>query len=82
MAKGCIVCHAHAAFSTERNDMGVGSNSFGPVLTGTKLDAAYMHRWLKDPAAAKGAGVQMPTLGLSDAEIDGLVIFLTTYKEK
>src|ERR1700694_6110154 len=44
MAKGCIVCHVHAAFSNGRNDMGVGSNSFGPVLTGTKLDAAYPHR--------------------------------------
>lgn len=77
MAKGCIVCHQNAAVNDAwKNFSGF---SVGPNLTNLKADPAFLHRWLKDPSAVK-PGTEMPTLGLSDEEIDGLVAFLTKPK--
>jgi cytochrome c oxidase subunit 2 len=75
MAKGCIVCH--------RNDRVFkplpGSMEFSdiPNLTTIKIDAAYLRRWLHDPAAMK-PGTQMPNLNLSDREIEALTAFLVS----
>jgi cytochrome c2 len=76
LAKGCVVCHAHTAFSAERKAAGLGEFVVGPTLTNTPRDAAFLHSWLKDPAAVK-PGTEMPTLGLGEDEINALVKFLS-----
>lgn len=73
--KGCAVCHRHAEVA--------GSGKFGdaysadgpPDLTMRPLDAAFLRRWLKDPAAVRPE-TSMPNLNLSETEIDALVAFL------
>jgi cytochrome c oxidase subunit 2 len=70
-AKGCVTCHHHAAIA--------GSGAFGwedvPDLSAYRPNPEFLRRWLKDPSAVK-AGAQMPTLGLSDQEIEALIAFL------
>src|SRR5262245_22614196 len=71
-AKGCVTCHHHDAVAGS----GIFGGEYGaPDLTAHHLDAAYLRRWLKDPSAVK-PGTEMPTLGLSDEEIEGLIAFL------
>lgn len=77
LAKGCIVCHQYAEVNDARKNF--SDFSVGPNLTNLKADPAYLHRWLKDPSAVK-PGTEMPTLGLSDEEINALVAFLTKPK--
>jgi len=73
-AKGCVTCHHHDAVAGS----GIFGGEYGvPDLTARHLDAAYLRRWLKDPSAVK-PGTEMPTLGLSDEEIEGLIAFLNT----
>ena len=72
-AKGCVTCHHHAGVPGS----GFASGSDIPDLTTYRWDADYLRRWLKDPSAVK-PGTQMPTLGLSDEEIEGLIAFLNT----
>jgi mono/diheme cytochrome c family protein len=74
LAKGCIVCHQNDRISI--GDKGFHQVSVGPNLTNLSIDAEFLRRWLKDPSAVK-PGTEMPTLGLSDEEIDALVGFLT-----
>ena len=76
LAKGCIVCHAHATVSAERRAAGLSDFVVGPTLTNTQRDPAFLHSWLKDPAAVK-PGTEMPTLGLGEDEISALVKFLS-----
>jgi len=71
MAKGCIVCHRHESTADVFK-----SSEVGPNLSNLKIDPDYLRRWLKDPSAIK-PGTFMPTLGLSDSEIELLVAFLT-----
>jgi cytochrome c2 len=71
MAKGCIVCHRHEAIAEA-----YWSAEVGPNLAHLKIDPDYLRRWLKDPSAIR-PGTYMPTLGLSDGEIEALVAFLT-----
>jgi len=74
LAKGCVVCHTHNAVRDERRAF--ADFSIGPNLSYLmKNDPAFLHRWLKDPSAIR-PGTAMPTLGLSDVEIDSLVAFL------
>ncbi len=73
LAKGCIICHQHAAIGEARKDF--AEFSVGPNLTNISAEPAFLKRWLKDPSAVK-PGTEMPTLGLSDDEIDALVTFL------
>ena len=73
LAKGCIVCHTHRAIAEQRQ--GFDDMQIGPNLTHLSADSDFLHRWLKDPSAIK-PGTYMPTLGLSDSEIDSLVAFL------
>ncbi|MCZ7573182.1 MAG: c-type cytochrome [Ardenticatenaceae bacterium] len=74
LAKGCVVCHQHAAVAEARQAL--GSFSVGPVLTNLSADPEFLRRWLKNPVAIRPT-TQMPTLGLSDQEIEALVAFLT-----
>lgn len=69
VAKGCVSCHIRAGVTSDF------STGMGPNLTGLKADPDYLRRWLADPKAVK-PNTQMPTLGLSSAEIDALIAFL------
>jgi len=71
VAKGCIVCHQH-------NDLNVGeyeSIAVGPELTTYSENPDFLHKWLEDPSALKPSAA-MPTLDLSDDEIEALIAFL------
>ncbi len=79
LAKGCIVCHQNRRVQFPQEDffqVGVG-----PDLTNRKLTSEFLHTWLKDPSKVR-PGTQMPTLGLSDQEIDALAVFLTAENGK
>ncbi len=77
VAKGCVVCHNHPAFRTERLAMGAIEFSDVPSLANLKIDPDYLRRWLHDPKALKPT-TWMPNLNLSDDEIDALAAFLKT----
>ncbi len=68
----CITCHALE---------GAGG-TVGPALdgVGSRFDAAYLDRWLRDPAAVK-PGTKMPKLPLDEAQLTELVTFLSSQKE-
>lgn len=74
LAKGCIVCHQNDKVSTAGKDF--VQARVGPNLTNFSIDPEFLRRWLKDPSAVK-PGTEMPTLGLSDEEINALAAFLT-----
>ncbi|MCB1174756.1 MAG: c-type cytochrome [Leptospiraceae bacterium] len=67
----CVACHA----------IGGQGGNVGPALDGvaSRLDAAYLSKWLHDPQAVK-PGTNMPKLSLSEAEIQELVQFLSELK--
>jgi mono/diheme cytochrome c family protein len=72
VSKGCVGCHT-------RNDVDVGAGAtIGPVLTGKRYEAAWLRKFLADPAAnATHSGTfRMPNLGLKQAEIGFLVAFV------
>lgn len=67
----CIACHSlHGK-----------GGVVGPALdrVGSKFDAAYLDRWLRNPQAVK-PGTAMPKLPLTDAERGALVHFLSALK--
>ena len=67
----CLTCHALG---------GVGG-TVGPKLdgVGTRLDAAYLERWLNDPLSVKPDS-KMPKLPLTEEVITELVAFLSQQK--
>lgn len=71
IAKGCMMCHSH----NETNKIREFGVDMGPDLTNLTASPEYLRVWLKDPSAAKSTA-QMPTLGLSDSEIDALIAFI------
>lgn len=72
-AQICVSCHA----------LGGAGGTVGPSLDGVgdRLDAAYLEKWLKDPAAVK-PGTTMPKLPLDDAQLGELVTFLSSQKTR
>lgn len=64
---GCLTCHAVD---------GLGSD-FAPALdsVGTKVTANYLRQWISDPKAYD-ADTVMPSLRLSEKEIDNVVAYL------
>lgn len=74
LAKGCVMCHAHAAVADARRKT-IGDFSTGPDLSNFRTSAEYLKTWLKDPASVKPK-TEMPDLGLSEAEIAALAAFL------
>lgn len=72
VAKGCVMCHTHAAFKGE-GAYWIGAQP--PDLSTVKLGADYVRQWLKDPSALKPS-TAMPTLGLKPDEIEALIAFL------
>lgn len=73
-AKSCAQCHRHAAVPNSGR-FGGGYPAPAPDLTNRPLDRTYLRAWLRDPRAVKPT-TEMPNLGLSEAEIDALVVFL------
>lgn len=82
VAKGCIVCHQHAAVREVRQRFGSEFVEFwvGPDLPTLATDPKLLHDWLKDPSAMK-PNTDMPNLELKEAEIEALVAFLLAPKE-
>ena len=72
VAKGCVMCHTHAAFKGE-SAYWIGAQP--PDLTSVSLSADYLRQWLQDPSALK-PGTVMPTLDLKPDEIEALIAFL------
>jgi cytochrome c oxidase subunit II len=71
-AKGCVGCH-------QRGDL--GQLQIGPNLSGLgeRATEEYVRQSITDPQAylVDGySGVEMPTLSLTEAEVDALVEFL------
>ncbi len=69
---GCLTCHAVD---------GLGSD-FGPALdsVGAKVTAGYLRQWVTDPQAYD-ADTAMPSLRLSQTEIDNVVAYLMSLKQ-
>lgn len=67
----CSTCHS----------LGGTGGTVGPALdgVGSRYDAAYLEKWLKDPAAVK-PGTTMPKLPLDDTQVGELVTFLSMQK--
>jgi hypothetical protein len=76
VAKGCVGCHV-------RNELGGAEDApnFGPDLTGKHFEAAFLNRWLADPASMGppryGKG-PMPNPHLTNAEITALSTYLNS----
>lgn len=79
-AKGCAQCHHHSAVAGSGKFAGAYGATV-PDLTTYRRDKEFLRRWLKDPSAVK-PGTEMPTLGLSDAEIEALITFLSTSQDR
>lgn len=72
LAKGCVGCH-------QRGSM--GQVQIGPNLTdlGERATEEYVRQSITDPRAhvvSGYEGVEMPSLSLTDSELDALVDFL------
>ncbi len=75
LAKGCVMCHQHAAVAGARAYL--GDFVVGPNLTQISAPPAYLRQWLRNPSSIRPA-TDMPNLGLSDAEVEALVAFLNS----
>jgi mono/diheme cytochrome c family protein len=73
-AKGCVMCHAHAAVKVQDGPFGSGAGE-PPNLSQKTYGDEYLRMWLRDPRAVKPE-TQMPQLQLSDREIEALIAFL------
>jgi cytochrome c2 len=71
VAKGCMVCHSHS----ETNKIRTYGVDIGPDLTNITASPEYLRMWLTNPLGVKSTAT-MPTLGLSDAEIEALIAFI------
>jgi cytochrome c2 len=73
-AKGCVMCHTHAAVKIQ--DGPFGSGDAAPPNLSEKTDGdEYLRLWLHDPQAVKPQ-TKMPNLQLSNHEIETLIAFL------
>jgi cytochrome c551/c552 len=73
-AKGCVMCHAHAAVKVQDGPFGFGDVP-APNLSEKRYGAEYLRLWLHDPQAVKPQ-TPMPKLQLSDRELEALIAFL------
>jgi cytochrome c oxidase subunit 2 len=82
-AKICWTCHVIPGIANAKGTIGPDLTGLTkrPKIVAGLLDnnAANLKRWLKNPPAVK-PGTAMPSLGLTDAEVDQLVKFLTGLK--
>jgi hypothetical protein len=71
IAKGCTTCHVHAEVAAE------WSTEVGPNLTDGRYSTEYLHTWLRNSGTlTERLQWGMPTLELTDEEIDALAAFL------
>lgn len=61
-AKGCAACHDHQL-------------NGAPNLAVYQVDPVFVRTWLRDPSAVR-PGTNMPTLNLSEREIETLIVYL------
>lgn len=75
IAKGCITCHynSKAANSSEYWTIEMGA----PNLSTFSANPEVIHMRLKDPSSVK-SDTKMPTLNLSESEIEALVAFINS----
>ena len=73
-AKGCVMCHAHAAVKVQEGPFGFGDVQ-PPNLSEKEYSDEYLRLWLHDPQAVKPK-TRMPKLQLNDREIEALIAFL------
>jgi len=71
VAKGCVMCHVHAAVSELREL----SLEVGPELTSYRNAPEFLRLWLSNPAGVRPK-TGMPDLDLSGEEIEALIGFL------
>lgn len=71
MQNGCHSCHR----------IGKAGSPIGPDLShiGFKHGPEYLRQWLRDPESLRPSA-HMPTLELTDADIDTLAIYLSTLR--
>jgi cytochrome c oxidase subunit 2 len=77
----CAGCHIIQGLTNGKVGPELTHIASKPNIAGvlSPVNAENLHRWIKDPPAAK-PGTQMPNLGLDDATIDDIVKFLLTRK--
>ena len=72
VAQGCVTCHVH-------RDVGISGElaDFGPDLTNRKFPAAYLAKFLANPAIKPAtSGKRMPNPGLREKDIAPLIAFI------
>lgn len=69
---GCLSCHA----------VGELGSDFAPALdsVGTKVTASYLRQWIRDPRSYD-ADTSMPSLRMSDTELDNVVAYLMSLQK-
>lgn len=80
VAKGCVTCHRHDDVDFPGLERNLRTN-VGPDLTNRALTPEFLRMWLNNPQDVR-PGTQMPTLGLSDPEIEALTAFLTVAEDE
>jgi len=81
-SKGCIGCHMAPGIPEAKGTIGPdleGLASRGQVAGVLDLNLANLTKWIQNPPAIK-PGTVMPALGLSDADVKTLVVWLLTLK--
>ena len=81
-SKGCIGCHMVPGIPEAKGTIGPdleGLASRGQVAGVLELNVTNLTKWIQDPPAVK-PGTVMPALGLSDADVKVLVVWLLTLK--
>lgn len=83
VAKGCTACHVAPGIPEAVGTIGpsLAGVAGRPTIAGGKLqtNAENIKTWLKDPPAVK-SDTQMPSLALTDAEIEALTQLMLTFK--
>ena len=83
VAKGCSACHVAPGIPEAVGTIGPSLAGIAgrPTIAGGKLQtsAENMKKWLKDPPAVK-SDTQMPSLALTDAEVEALTQLMLSFK--
>lgn len=83
--RGCIACHIVKGVEGAVGQVGpelsnIGDTTARPQIAGVLENTpGNLRRWLANPQAVK-PGTAMPNLGLTEAEVNDLVAFLTTLR--
>lgn len=73
IAKGCLTCHINDKVDSRYAEHRI---DFGPNLTNYKASPEFLRMWLQSPASVRPK-TEMPNLGLTKAEIEELITFLS-----